>query len=111
MTHFLIHNISYPLAIAASAPIWGFPLNDCPLDGSAQVVTYAASAAAGSSPLCTINLKASYVILSDIGSTDDGRELLSQQLNLCSPLLSQSDVLSFLNYLQTPLSFSHFVFM
>ena len=37
--------IPYFIALAASAPIWGFPMMDtCPLDGSAQIVTYTASA-------------------------------------------------------------------
>jgi lysosomal Pro-X carboxypeptidase len=90
-------------AIAASAPVWGFPLNTCPLDGSAQVVSYATSAAAGSSAYCSSNLKASYVLFTDLGQTTWGRELLNQHLPLCTPLTSSSDVPSLLNYLQAPL--------
>jgi lysosomal Pro-X carboxypeptidase len=90
-------------AIAASAPVWGFPLDGCPVDGSAKVVTYAASEAAGSAPNCADNLKSAYVLLSDIGSTQEGREALSQAMNLCTPLKSAADVVAFLNYLQTPL--------
>lgn len=90
-------------AIAASAPILGFPLDGVPIDSSAQTVTYCASPAAGASPQCIPNLKASYVFLSDIGSTSSGRELLSTSLNLCEPLTSATDVSTLLNYLQTPL--------
>jgi hypothetical protein len=65
-----------------------------------KVVTYAASAAAGSADNCVDNLKAAYVLLSDIGSTDEGRDLLSTELNLCSPLTSPADVRAYLSYLQ-----------
>ena len=91
------------IAIAASAPVWGFPLDNCPVDSSATVVTYAASEAAGASAQCGDNLKASYVLLSDIGSTTEGRETLSTAMNLCSPLQSSADVKALLSYLQTPL--------
>jgi len=99
--------IMYPSAIdgaiAASAPIWGFPLDSCPLDSSATVVSYAASSAAGAADGCADNLKAAYVLVSDIGKTEDGRALLSQAANLCTPLRSQVDLQVLLNYLQTPL--------
>ena len=90
-------------AIAASAPTLGFPLDDCPLDSSAQAVTGAASETGGSAEGCADNLKASYVLLSDIGKTLEGREWLSQRLGLCTPLSSTQDVSKMLSYLQTPL--------
>ena len=84
--------------------MWGFPLIDtCHLDGSAQVVTYAASASAGAAPLCSINLKASYVLLTAIGATQAGRDMLSESLQLCTSLNSLTDVANFLTYLQDPL--------
>lgn len=90
-------------AIAASAPTLGFPLDNCPIDSSAQAVTGAASEAGGCAPGCADNLKASYVLLSDIGKSEEGRNWISQQLNLCSPLRSTEDVSAMLGYLQTPL--------
>lgn len=90
-------------AIAASAPIWGLPLDSCPIDSSAQVVTYSASADAGAEPLCIQNLKSSYILLHDIGSTSAGRQYLSNQLNLCTPLESSQDIQQLLYYLQSPL--------
>jgi len=100
----ILHPSAVDGAIAASAPVWGFPLIDsCPLDGSAQVVTYAASAAAGAAPLCGTNLKAAYVLLTAIGATQAGRDLLSESLHLCSSLNSPGDVADFLTYLQDPL--------
>ena len=78
-------------------------MDNCPVDSSATVVTYAASEAAGASAQCGDNLKASYVLLSDIGSTTEGRETLSTAMNLCSPLQSSADVKALLSYLQTPL--------
>ena len=60
-------------AIAASAPILGFPLDSCALDSSARAVTGAASPNPGrSSEGCADNLKASYVLIHDIGKTDEG---------------------------------------
>jgi lysosomal Pro-X carboxypeptidase len=90
-------------AIAASAPILGFPLNSCPIDGSAQSVSYAASSKAGSASNCADNLKSSYVLISDIGKTTEGLETLSKSMNLCTPLTSSHDISSFLTYLQSPL--------
>lgn len=92
-----------PLAISASAPVWGFPLDSCSIDSSSRVVTYAASESAGSAPLCTENLKSSYVLIHDIGQTDSGRALLSSSMGLCTPLQSSQDITSLLNYLQSPL--------
>lgn len=83
--------------------MWGFPTDGCPVDGSATVVTYAASEAAGASARCADNLKASYVLLSDIGSTKDGRATLSEAMNLCTPLDTTADVSILMSYLQTPL--------
>lgn len=90
-------------AIAASAPVWGLPLDGCAVDSSSTVVTYAASPAAGSSARCADNLKASYVLLSDIGGTEAGRSSLSAAMGLCSPLNSAVDVTALLGYLQSPL--------
>lgn len=83
--------------------MWGFPLDDCEVDSSAQVVSYTASPEAGAAPRCADNLKAAYVLISDIASTAAGREALSTEMNLCTPLESTKDVTSFLSYLQTPL--------
>lgn len=90
-------------AIAASAPVLGFPLDGCSLDSSARAVTGAASATGGAAPGCADNLKAAYVLLSDIGKTPEGRDWLSKETNLCSPLKSASDITTMLGYLQTPL--------
>lgn len=50
-----------------------------------------------------MNLKASYVLLAEIGSTASGRAKLSAALGLCTPLDSQDDISTFLSYLQDPL--------
>jgi len=90
-------------AIACSAPIWGFPLDGALVDGSAQTVTFAASPGGGSAPRCADNLKAAYVVLGDVGKSQEGRDLLSEAMNLCSPLESTRDVNTLLTYLQSPL--------
>ena len=83
--------------------MWGFPLDGCAVDSSSTVVTYAASPAAGSSARCADNLKAAYVLLSDIGSTPEGRSTLSAGMNLCTPLDSATDIPVLMSYLQAPL--------
>jgi lysosomal Pro-X carboxypeptidase len=90
-------------AIAASAPILGFPLDSCPLDSSARAVTAAASETGGASAGCTDNLKSAYVLISDIGKTAEGRNWLNKELDLCTPLQSTIDIQAFLSYLQSPL--------
>lgn len=90
-------------AIAASAPIMAFPLDGTPLDSSSIAVTGAASSTGHAAPGCADNLKASYVLLADIGKTEEGRDWLSRELNLCSPLSSAADISTMTAYLQTPL--------
>lgn len=91
------------VAIAASAPIWGFPLDECETDGSAKTVTFAASPGGGSAHLCADNLKSAYVLIDNLGKTQEGRDLLSSTMGLCSPLSSERDVSTLLTYLQSPL--------
>ena len=64
------------------------------------MVSFAASPAAGSAERCADNLKSAYVLLTDIGSTAEGRDMLSSDLGLCSPLQTVQDVATFLTYLQ-----------
>ena len=99
--------IMYPSAvdgaIAASAPVLGLPLDDVALDSSARAVTYATSAAAGNAPLCEENLKKAWVLLTDLSSTADGREAVSDAMGLCDPLSGSRDVATLVEYLQSPL--------
>ncbi len=76
-------------ALAASAPILGFPLDSCPLDSSARAVTGAASPSPGQSTEgCADNLKASYVLIFDIGKTSEGIYPLHHQFSIiCSSFL------------------------
>ena len=69
------------------------------------MVSYAASPAAGASERCADNLKAAYVIISEVAKTEEGREILTEAMNLCTPLgtTPQSNVAALLAYLQTPL--------
>eukprot|EP00667_Euglena_gracilis_P006030 EG_transcript_6073 len=84
-------------AIAASAPIWGFPLN-CPTpDGAFQVI----SSAAGKE--CTQHFRAVWPLLWDLASTPAGQRWVSQELGLCTPLKGTEDLPLLLQYLQDPL--------
>lgn len=58
-------------AVAGSAPIWAFPGEDPEPDagGFAEVVTFDASAAAGSAPACQDNMRAGWAALFAAGKT------------------------------------------
>ena len=90
-------------AIAASAPVLGFPLDNVPLDSSMRSVLYAASTNGGSNKYCANNLKMAWVLLTDIGNSADGRAKLSDGMNLCTPLENSQDVKTLRTYLQSPL--------
>jgi pimeloyl-ACP methyl ester carboxylesterase len=99
--------IKYPSlitgSISASAPVLGFPMDNCQLDASSRPVTYATSNEAGSSKYCSENLKKSYVLLYDINKYNWGKQLLSKHMNLCTPLSNNNDINILFEYLQSPL--------
>lgn len=101
----IAHPGSVSGAVSSSAPLRGFPLHSerALLEGSANVITYALSSRSAKPIQCAINLKASYVLLTVIGSHSRGRKVLSEQLQLCSPLTDVNAVERFLSYLQDPL--------
>jgi lysosomal Pro-X carboxypeptidase len=81
-------------AIAASAPILGFPLGyPDRFQGSQywQVVTHDASEAAGAAANCTANVRAFWPAFFAMAETNDGRRRLSQLFRLCKPLQSTKD--------------------
>jgi len=53
--------------------------------------------------LCVDNLKGAYVLIHDLGHTAEGRRMLSKEMNLCTPLTTNSDITQLLQYLQSPL--------
>ena len=80
-------------AIAASAPIWGFPRTNPPLDGSFRAITNAATPVGGvANDRCPTHLVASWVLMRVLGETEEGRGRLSKLLRLCSPLDSEREV-------------------
>ena len=88
-------------AIAGSAPVWGFPLLNPPLDGATQAITRSASKAGGATDQCKLNIRTAWPFIYDIGKTQDGRDYLSSVLNVCRPLKSMDDVASYLTYAQS----------
>ncbi|CAE8589765.1 unnamed protein product, partial [Polarella glacialis] len=90
-------------SIAASAPIWGFPLTRPALDGSFAQLTNAATEVGGSPAGCAPNLKAAWVLLRDAVKTPEGRALVSESMGLCTAITEESDVQTLLAYLQDPL--------
>ncbi len=90
-------------AIAASAPVGGFPLDDTPLDASARAVSYATSAEAGCAKHCSSNLKKAWVLLQSLSASSSGLEVLSEQMNLCTRLRNERDMNQLREYLQAPL--------
>jgi len=88
-------------AIAASAPIWGFPKTYPNPDGAFRYITNAASAAGGATDQCRDNVAASYPLMNALATSADGRKLLSETLRLCKPL-DEDEASQLINYWQTP---------
>merc|ERR1711892_299475 len=89
-------------AIAASAPIWGFPLTSPPLDGAFQSVTRGATQVGGAQPMCAQTMVATYPIIMAVAQSAEGREALMDALSLCTPLKSANEVHQLIDYLQQP---------
>lgn len=89
-------------SIAASAPLWGFPLLNPPVDGAARSITRAASAEGGAAASCKTNIRNAYPLIYDIGKSTAGLKYISDQFNLCKPLETQGDLEAFLQYAQAP---------
>lgn len=87
--------------IAASAPIWGFPLDAPPLDGAAVAISRGLSAAGGATDTCRENMLSAWPLLERVADTASGREAISQAMNLCKPL-GAGDARALLRYLQAP---------
>ena len=87
-------------AIAASAPIWGFPLDGVRLDGSMVPVTRSASTEGGAKDACKNSLLAVWPLMRELGKTQKGRDLLFESFDLCpsSPLLSPEAVERLIQY-------------
>lgn len=88
--------IKYPSivhgAIAASAPIFGFPaFSDWRGDKYWEIVTRDASPATGSAPNCVPNAKKAWPKIFELGKTEPGRAKLTQLFRLCAPLTSESE--------------------
>ncbi|EQC34365.1 hypothetical protein SDRG_08136 [Saprolegnia diclina VS20] len=81
-------------AIAASAPILGFP-KGYPEHFTGekywQVVTHDATPAAGAAPTCEANVRASWPLLFATAQTETGRRQLGEIFRLCRPLQTAAD--------------------
>lgn len=76
-------------AIAGSAPIWGFPLLDETMDGSAVAVARSFGTAGGqSSENCRQNLLGAWPFIASVGGSDQGLQYLADKMGLCGPPLS-----------------------
>jgi lysosomal Pro-X carboxypeptidase len=81
-------------AIAASAPIFGFPLGDqTKIDTASQVIRFGLDlpyppTAIPSKNHCANNLLAAWPLIKVLGRTDQGRSVLSKSFRLCKPLLT-----------------------
>ena len=56
-------------AIAASAPVWGFPLTAPPLDGAFAAITRAASVEGGAAGRCVHNLRSAWPLIAVLGTS------------------------------------------
>ena len=89
-------------SIAASAPLWGYPLLDPPVDGASRSITRAASAEGGAAASCKTNIFNAYPLMFDIGKTKEGLKYISEKFGLCKPLETQADLEAFIQYAQAP---------
>jgi len=80
-------------AIAASAPVWGLPLTNPPIDAGASFVGH------GMTDQCAANFKSALVLINEIAKLNNGLEYLSQQLNMCDTATSTAEIL---DWLQVP---------
>ncbi|XP_061538608.1 lysosomal Pro-X carboxypeptidase [Phycodurus eques] len=83
-------------ALAASAPIWQFT-GMVPCGDFYEVVT---RDFAKSGPNCDANIRASWRAISNLSTTAQGLQWLSEEFGLCAPLKSDKDVLGFKSWLQ-----------
>jgi hypothetical protein len=79
-------------AIAASAPIFGFPGDHPPLDGGLVAITRAASHTHGGTlPGCQKGILAVWPLIAELSKLDWGLTALSKALNLCTPMSTKVD--------------------
>jgi len=101
--------IKYPSlvqgAIAASAPMSGFPMTGVQMDSSYRQLSNAATTAAGlPDNSCYTGLKAAMVFLHEVGKTVEGRSAIGNAMgNLCVSIESHSDIQKMMSYLTEPL--------
>ncbi|KAH8878075.1 Lysosomal Pro-X carboxypeptidase [Schistosoma japonicum] len=86
-------------AIASSAPVWLFPgLSDC--NGFSLVATDSFLKYGGDN--CVKNIQHSWSNIVDIGQSFDGKELLTNMFNICTPLTDVQNIIDYLSdYLGT----------
>lgn len=97
-------------AIAASAPIWGFPLTYEPVKqpprlahhGHTIAITRGVSAAGGATDFCRDNLAAAWPLITEAGKTQEGRALLGEAFRSCHPIKNEFDVRALLDMGQGP---------
>lgn len=96
-------------AIAGSAPIWGFPRNrPNAIDAAWSVVTRGLSLSfpptleTRKDNHCVKNLNAVWPLITFLGETQRGRDVLTEAFRLCYPLESTKHVLRLLEWAQSP---------
>lgn len=83
-------------ALAASAPIWQFP-GMVPCGDFHKIVT---QDFARSGYNCDANIRRSWKAINNVFSTASGRQWLSEEFSLCTPLKNMYDAVGFKNWLQ-----------
>lgn len=89
-------------AIAASAPIWGFPLAFPEPDGFAVAITRGVSAVGGATDFCRDNLAAAWPLIRETSRTSAGREMLSRAFKTCAPIKTFEEAQTLLELGQSP---------
>eukprot|EP01063_Lacrimia_lanifica_P019677 TRINITY_DN27134_c0_g1_i1.p1 TRINITY_DN27134_c0_g1~~TRINITY_DN27134_c0_g1_i1.p1 ORF type:complete len:654 (+),score=241.05 TRINITY_DN27134_c0_g1_i1:28-1989(+) len=81
-------------AIAASAPVAGFPSNlgTAGLDSSAACISNGVKAKGGATDQCFDNLRAAWVLMTEVGKTETGRALIAEAAQRCDPASPVEDI-------------------
>ncbi|KAL1455741.1 hypothetical protein WDU94_009811, partial [Cyamophila willieti] len=78
-------------ALAASAPIWAFP-NMAPCNFYYRTITQVFN---NTSPTCRNTIKESWKFIDQTAKDDAGKQWLTEQWKLCTPIKTPSDVITF----------------
>jgi len=94
--------------IAASAPILSFEGLSPSYDPSTydMIVTRdAGGLGSGAAPACADNIRAAWLEIDKLATTDEGRAILTEQFATCTPIATKEEGNSLVSWIQSPLGY------